>query len=369
VSGTAQRTGIVGLANPVHTDPSDGEYSVALIESPPGSGEYTVIATFERTTLERLLGVHSCEFSIEEDPTGQGVAWEPRLDGSAEARHNVAGSSPASWHRQSGDHVLCQSRVRSANPAATYFVDLQVATDGGFGSLRNVALSPATPVVGPTPLGGGMLVLEWGASQLMAPTVTVRHDFFGQGLESTASCAMNVTVNSGTGASVLDGFTAIQPARCSGSAYQCAMVDEHNAVRTNPAPTPVPRLAPLSWSTSLEQLAATWAATCTFGHNPSPDVRGENVAAALNLSTTPATIVASWSSEASNYDFASNSCISSDPCLHYTQLVQRAATHVGCASQICATGSPFGTGAPWLLTVCDYDYGNFVGQRPYLTSW
>jgi hypothetical protein len=75
--------------------------------------------------------------------------------------------------------------------------------------------------------------------------------------------------------------------------------------------------------------------------------------------------VALWAAEAPNYDYATNTCAAGQVCGHYTQLVWRATTQVGCATVQCTTGSPFG-GGNWTFTVCDYSPpGNYVGQRPY----
>ena len=74
-------------------------------------------------------------------------------------------------------------------------------------------------------------------------------------------------------------------------------------------------------------------------------------------------VVAMWASEAKSYDYATNGC--SGVCGHYTQVVWRSTTSVGCAIQRCATGSPFG-GSTWFFAVCNYvPPGNFVGERPY----
>jgi hypothetical protein len=73
--------------------------------------------------------------------------------------------------------------------------------------------------------------------------------------------------------------------------------------------------------------------------------------------------VGRWAAEADHFDYAANRC--SGVCGHYTQLVWRGTTSVGCAIQKCTSGSPFSSGT-WYFAVCDYSPpGNFVGERPY----
>lgn len=156
--------------------------------------------------------------------------------------------------------------------------------------------------------------------------------------------------------------------------FATEMIDAHNAVRAGALPAPVPALAPLSWSTTVASTAQAWADGCLFQHNPNLHALslGENIAATAPAGTrTAAYVVGLWASEAPYYDYATNTCNTANPpntagtCGHYTQLVWRSTTVVGCALRTCTTGSPFGSGA-WDLWVCDYaPPGNFVGERPY----
>lgn len=140
----------------------------------------------------------------------------------------------------------------------------------------------------------------------------------------------------------------------------------HNAVRAGASPTPSPPLAPLCWSASVASVAQAWANECSWGHNPNLSNLGENIAALGGDESAGGwtTAFALWADEASNYNYAKNSC--SGVCGHYTQLVWRSTTQVGCGLRVCTTGSPFGRGSTWTMIVCDYrPPGNFKGQRPY----
>jgi hypothetical protein len=77
-------------------------------------------------------------------------------------------------------------------------------------------------------------------------------------------------------------------------------------------------------------------------------------------------VVQAWASEAADYDYASNSCAPGKVCGHYTQLVWRNSTLVGCAYARCTQNSPFDGVPTWDFWVCDYSPpGNWIGQRPY----
>lgn len=131
-------------------------------------------------------------------------------------------------------------------------------------------------------------------------------------------------------------------------------------------PAASPALPALVWSASIEAVAQTWANGCNYGHNPGRGFVGENIFA----STSPygaRAVVGQWAAEVANYNYATNTCTPGQVCGHYTQLVWRNTTSVGCAVRQCTTGSPFsGWSGPWYFVVCDYSPpGNFNNQWPY----
>lgn len=160
-----------------------------------------------------------------------------------------------------------------------------------------------------------------------------------------------------------------------GSSFKDEMLCAHNARRgTFPVPTPVPALNNLEWDQDLADIAADYAAECTWAHNANrsdnyPGYVGENLAlfsSGWSVSSLVESTLSNWvESEMPSYDYASNSC--SGVCGHYTQVVWRNTERVGCAVQQCATFSNLGS--PWnngYLLVCNYSPGgNYVGQRPY----
>ena len=165
------------------------------------------------------------------------------------------------------------------------------------------------------------------------------------------------------------------------TAGQAEWLDPHNAARAGTlsgvtvSPVPAPALPALTWSASAEAVAQAWANRCVYEHNPGRNAdgisRGENIAATApggRANATPAYVASLWAGEWPDYTYATNTCAAGKVCGHYTQVVWRGTTRVGCAKVTCTVNSPFvGASSPtWDFFVCDYEPpGNYVGQRPY----
>jgi pathogenesis-related protein 1 len=126
----------------------------------------------------------------------------------------------------------------------------------------------------------------------------------------------------------------------------------HNAVRSRLS------LPPLVWSDQLAAVAQQWAETLLardeFLHRPR-SAYGENLFDMAGAHASPTQVVSLWASEARNYDHASNRC--NGVCGHYTQIVWRDTTGVGCG---------FARSARREVWVCEYNPpGNWVGRRRY----
>lgn len=137
----------------------------------------------------------------------------------------------------------------------------------------------------------------------------------------------------------------------------------HNTVRANATPTPSPALPALTWSSTVAATAQAWANGCVYNH--SGNAYGENIYASTGTPTAQG-VVNSWASEASSYNYAANTC--SGTCGHYTQVVWRSSTQLGCGIKACTTNSPFNVamyGPNWTLVVCDYNPAGNNGSRPY----
>ena len=145
------------------------------------------------------------------------------------------------------------------------------------------------------------------------------------------------------------------------------MLAVHNRARANVLPKPASPLPALTWSEDAAQVAQAWANRCEFKHNAARGAHGENLtAAAPPGSMTDAQAVEGWVDEAAHYTYDTNTCASGKQCGHYTQVVWRNTTQVGCATAVCTTNSPFSSSPRWQLWVCNYaPPGNYVGQKPY----
>jgi uncharacterized protein YkwD len=130
------------------------------------------------------------------------------------------------------------------------------------------------------------------------------------------------------------------------------MLAAHNEVR---AGVDVPALV---WSDHLAAHAQDWAwqllRNQQFYHRPNSNF-GENLFEISGGSALPAQVVEDWASEARDYNYRANTC--DGVCGHYTQLVWRNTTEVGCAVARISNVE---------VWVCNYHPpGNWVGQRPY----
>jgi uncharacterized protein YkwD len=131
------------------------------------------------------------------------------------------------------------------------------------------------------------------------------------------------------------------------------MVAAHNAVRARMG------LRPLAWSQKAADYAQQWAdyllASGEFKHRTEHRY-GENLYEIVGGSATASEVVREWSSEAAQYDYRSNVCLSGQ-CGHYTQVVWHDSTKVGCAVARDKLRE---------VWVCSYDPpGNYIGERPY----
>ncbi|KAG8863049.1 hypothetical protein FRC20_010902 [Serendipita sp. 405] len=124
-------------------------------------------------------------------------------------------------------------------------------------------------------------------------------------------------------------------------------LDAHNAARSAHGASAV------TWSDQLEGFAQEWANNCQFKHSAGKFGRvGENLAAGTGTYTIPQ-MVNDWVVEVSDYN------PSNPKASHFTQVVWKATSQIGCAKATC--NGIFD--APATYYVCEYlEAGNVIGN-------
>merc|ERR1712008_159805 len=132
-----------------------------------------------------------------------------------------------------------------------------------------------------------------------------------------------------------------------------AALDEHNRLRAkHHAPD-------LVWDDALASQAQSWAGHCTWEHSTLGN--GENLWAGYGNAFSGAA-VKSWYDELTNpgYDFSKPGF--SHGTGHFTQVVWKSTTRLGCAVHVCKPLQPMGWN-PGNFFVCEYSPpGNYRGQ-------
>lgn len=143
--------------------------------------------------------------------------------------------------------------------------------------------------------------------------------------------------------------------RCPGTnglqeAEIAAILDAHNKIRADVG------LSKLKWNCKLANLAQEWATRGKFEHRANP-VYGENLFVASESDVPAADGVQGWLMEKSFWNNSAGTCQTGKTCVHYTQMVWRATTEVGCGINRNASGT-------WkVILVCNYNpMGNYTGK-------
>ena len=145
-------------------------------------------------------------------------------------------------------------------------------------------------------------------------------------------------------------------------------LESHNKIRAKH------KVPPLKWSDKLAKYSQQWAnqmgtsGSCKMYHRPGTPPYGENLYRSTAIvwsdgrrEISPVTIknvVKAWTDEERWYSYKNNRCQPGRQCGHYTQVVWKTTTEVGCAIKVCNDKSQ-----TW---VCSYNpAGNYTGLKPY----
>lgn len=134
-----------------------------------------------------------------------------------------------------------------------------------------------------------------------------------------------------------------------------AITAHHNKVRADVG------VGPLAWSDDLAAQAQQWAeqlagSGCAMKHRQ-PNAYGENQFQGTLGAYSAVDAAKAWESEKKDYRGGPINEATFAPTGHYTQMVWRQTTRLGCGEAVCRRT---------LIVACNYDPpGNVIGRRPY----
>ncbi|CAN0926733.1 Pathogenesis-related protein PR-1 [Linum grandiflorum] len=140
-----------------------------------------------------------------------------------------------------------------------------------------------------------------------------------------------------------------------GESLSSQFLSAHNKVRAGYY------LPALKWNRTLARFARHYAYTrrndCQLRHSDNR-MYGENMFWSKYGHWSPANVVRKWAEENQFYDFGSNRCLNQQPCGHFTQLIWKSTTQLGCSRVRCYGGKGF-------LYICAYSPpGNYYFEGP-----
>jgi len=131
-----------------------------------------------------------------------------------------------------------------------------------------------------------------------------------------------------------------------------AILADHNKARK------ALKLPELKWDCGLASYAQEWANGGKFRHRDDPSV-GENLFVANNADQPISTVVPDWLDEKPNYVVKTGDCVPDTVCTHYSQIMWRETTLIGCGINRHLSGK-------WVVfVVCNYSPAGNTGGPAY----
>ncbi|WRT69565.1 uncharacterized protein IL334_006553 [Kwoniella shivajii] len=255
------------------------------------------------------------------------------------------------WYTQ--QNAIPSSISKSVSSASTLKTSSVIATPSKSASSSiSRSISSSSSVLKP---------ISTSASSLASSTVkstSVLSTSVAKSTVAVVTSASTVKAQSSqvSSSSKITSASSSQPAKPSASSSTPSdpnaqkLLQLHNAFRAQYGANPV------TWNQTLADYATSHATACKFEHTHGP--YGENLAAGAGGGYDVTSAFNAWANEASEYN-PSNPQYS-----HFTQVVWKGTTQIGCAMVQCADGTIFsGIGQNSLYVMCEYNPpGNVIGQ-------
>ncbi|OOQ82683.1 SCP-like extracellular protein [Penicillium brasilianum] len=193
------------------------------------------------------------------------------------------------------------------------------------------------------------------AAAAAVDTASAATSYFSTAWTSTVEASS--TLSSSTSSA----STAASTASATNS-YQSAVLYNHNIHRSNHS------VSSVEWSADLEASAQTLAARCVYEHDTTIDGGGYGQNIGYGVSSDEVGVMITNLMYNDEIEYFPTPYGASDPSMtdfdkwgHFSQIVWKATTHVGCATVTCNSLGNVDSGSALPFTVCNYSPAGNVG--------